>query len=293
MRVAVVDVGSNSLRLLVAEHGPEGLETVDRARAYLGLGAEVERSGRLTEERIAAAAVCVRAYAARARELRADDLVVLVTAPGRQSANADRLVAELAAAAGAPVSVLTAAEEAALAFNGAVAGLEDEPAGIAVCDVGGGSTEIAAGTVRAGVAWSCSLDLGALRLAARRIDRDPPGKKAVAAARAEAAALLAGVDPPPVALAFATGGTARALGRVVGAPLGPDELAAALRKLARRSSGELVRRHGVSRERARTLAAGAAILAAVQERVGVPLEIARGGLREGAVLELAGRARAA
>jgi exopolyphosphatase / guanosine-5'-triphosphate,3'-diphosphate pyrophosphatase len=293
MRVAVVDVGSNSLRLLVAERKPDGLAPVERARAYLGLGAEVERLGRLTEARIEAAAGCVRSYVARARELGVDEPAVLVTAPGRQSANADRLVAELAAAAAAPVRVLSAEEEGTLAFHGAVAGLEDDGGTVAVCDVGGGSTELAVGTASAGVGWTCSLDIGALRLTARRIERDPPGKKAIAAARADAASLLVGVDPPRARRALATGGTARALGRVVGPTLGRDELSAALRKLARKSTAELVRRYGVSAERAQTLAAGAAILVAVQERLDAPLEVARGGLREGAALRLAEHAAAA
>lgn len=294
MRVAVIDVGSNSIRLLVAVRVPAGLETVDRAREYLGLGADIERLGRVPEARILAAAECVHAYAARARELGVAGLAVLVTAPGRQSGNADRLVVELAAAASAPVQVLTAEEEGRLAFAGAVADLErEEDRQVAVCDVGGGSTEIAIGTVAGGAGWVRSLDVGALRLADRRIERDPPGRKALAAARADAVGLLARVEAPPVAHGLATGGTARALGRIVGPSFGPDELRAAGRKLARRSSVELVRRYRVSPERARTLAAGAAILTAVAEHLDVPLEVARGGLREGAALALVERAASA
>jgi exopolyphosphatase/pppGpp-phosphohydrolase len=115
----------------------------------------------------------------------------------------------------------------------------------------------------------------------------------VAEARAEATEAFSGLAPPFPRHGLAVGGTARNLARVVGPLLGADELEEALDLLAETRSKSLVKRFGVSLERARTLAAGTLILAETQRRLGVELEVARAGLREGAVLALAREAAAA
>ena len=95
-----------------------------------------------------------------------------------------------------PARVVSPEEEGRLAYEGAVAAFPDLPATVAVCDVGGGSTEIAVGTPDAGPAWLVSLDIGSLRLAHRFLEADPPGKKALAAAHADVAETLEGITPP-------------------------------------------------------------------------------------------------
>jgi exopolyphosphatase/guanosine-5'-triphosphate,3'-diphosphate pyrophosphatase len=286
VNVAVVDVGSNTVRLLVARREGTELVALDEGREHLFLGEDVERDGRLSAARIDEAAQCVAGFVHSARGLNASAVEVIVTAPGRQGANGDVLVRSLVAAGGAPVRVLSADEEGELAFAGAVDAAELLPGSVAVVDVGGGSTEVVVGTTEAGPAWSRSFDLGAVRLTARFLADDPPGKRALAAARGEVERHLDGFVPPLPQAALATGGTARGLRKVVGKELEADEFDAALAILAKRPAAKTAKTFALHERRARTLAAGAVVLAALQERLGVPLQVSRAGLREGAALAL-------
>jgi exopolyphosphatase / guanosine-5'-triphosphate,3'-diphosphate pyrophosphatase len=294
MRVAAIDVGSNTVRLLVAGYDGRRLVPHREEKAVLLLGEEVERHGRIRTRKLDDVCACVARYGRVARELGAARIDVIVTAPGRQSANAEELVQRVALAAGASTRVVSADEEGRLAYVGAVAGSETElPGTVAVCDVGGGSTEIVVGTVPGGPAWSRSVDLGCVRLTERFLPDDPPGKAAVARAAEEAERQFREIVPPLPQVALAAGGTARALRKLVGPELGPEELETAARRTAKRSARELAKTYGIDRSRARTLAAGAVLLSEVQRRLAVPLVVARTGLREGAVLELLAEQRAA
>jgi exopolyphosphatase / guanosine-5'-triphosphate,3'-diphosphate pyrophosphatase len=295
MRVGIVDVGANTLRLLVAARSErDRIEPVREDRRQLGLGEELERSGGLIgEDKLEAAGVVARAHVRRARKLGAAEIVVLVTSPGRQAANADELVATLREATRCDVRVLSAVEEGSLAWLGAVDAAQDLPETIAVCDVGGGSAQLVVGTTSHGPSWARSIDLGSLRLTKRCFRHDPPTPDELADALAEARRSFADLTPPLPFAALATGGTARALRRIVGDRLDEAELAAALRKLAKRSTRQIAKDFGVDRARARTLTAGAVLLSEVQRRLAVPLSTARGGLREGAALMLLEEAAAA
>ncbi len=285
MNVAVVDVGSNTIRLLVAARSADGLSCVTRGKRAVGLGADVEQLGAISASKLAEAADCVALFAAEARGAGAALLDVVVASPGRQAENGDQLVRMLSRAAGVPARVLSRDEEARLAFHGALAAAEPLGA-VAVCDVGGGSTQVAVGTAFGGPAWLRSVDLGSLRLSSRMVAGDPPGKFEVAALRAEARSALEHLTPPLPGEAIAVGGTARALRKLVGRTLGRAELKEALRLLRRDGAAQIAGRYGIETWRARALPAGTAILAELQELLGVPLEVGRGGLREGAALEL-------
>jgi exopolyphosphatase/guanosine-5'-triphosphate,3'-diphosphate pyrophosphatase len=285
MNVAVVDVGSNTIRLLVAARSRAGLTCVARGKRAVGLGADVERLGAVSAAKLGEAAECVGGFAVEAYAAGAVSLDVVVASPGRQAKNADQLVRMLSRAAGVPVRVLSRDEEARLAFDGAL--FAADPAGaVAVCDVGGGSTQIAVGTASGGPAWLRSVDLGSLRLSARIACGNPPEKAELVALRAEARAALARVTPPLPSQAIAVGGTARALRKLVGRSLGRDELKDALRLLRKEPARALATRYRIDLWRARALPAGAAIVVELQELLGVPLEVGRGGLREGLALEL-------
>jgi exopolyphosphatase / guanosine-5'-triphosphate,3'-diphosphate pyrophosphatase len=286
MKVAIVDVGSNTVRLLVARREGSDLVAVAEERQHLFLGADVEREGRLSAARIRQAARCAGAYTLSAREHGVEAVEVIVTAPGRQSANGARLVRELEDATAAPVRVLSADEEGRLAFTGAVASAASLPSSFAVCDVGGGSAEVVVGTLDAGPVWSRSLDIGAVRLTERFLVGDPPGKRSLAAARTEVERHLESFTPPLPQAALASGGTARALRKLVGRELEVEEFDAALHILGRSTSAKVAKTFGLHEQRARTLPAGAVILSCVQLRLGVPLGVSRTGLREGAALEL-------
>lgn len=279
MRVGVVDVGSNTVRLLVAARRSGCVESLHEEREYLQLGEEVERLGWISEAKLRETVDCVRRYGKRAAELGAHQLDVVITAPGRRAANADELVAALSEGAAARVRVLSAEQEALFAFEGTIACLEHVAESVAVCDSGGGSTEIVVGA--AGIAqWVRSVDVGSLTIR-RLLPDDPPGKDAVEAARAVVRERLEGVAPPIPKAAYATGGTARALRRVVGRTLDEQGLDEAIGRLAKRSSRDIAKRYELDERRAWTLVGGAIVLAEVQARLGVPFQVARSGMREG------------
>jgi exopolyphosphatase/guanosine-5'-triphosphate,3'-diphosphate pyrophosphatase len=288
--VGVVDVGSNTVRLVVSRGG----RLVLSQREMLRLGADVEAHGSIPPEKVDAAARLVGDYAAAAREAGATDLEVLITSPGRQATNGGQLLDALAAASGFPTRILTATEEGQLAFVGAVAGASPPSRRrIAVVDVGGGSAQVSTGTRRDGPQWLRSIDLGSQRLTSRMFRSDPPGETAIGAARAEVEAYLHGFDAPEPRTALAVGGSARALKRIAGASLGGAELEDALALLAAMPAGDIVDRYDIDPERVRTLAAGAVILTALQAHLGTTLKVVRGGVREGALLALAQQRAAA
>lgn len=200
----------------------------------------------------------VAAQVAAARSHGAERLRVVATAGVR---GAPGQAAAIEARAGVPVDVLAGEEEAALAFAGAVRCHPGPLRGtVAVVDVGGGSTEIAVGDTGGGVAWSASVPVGS---------RDPSGLGRVSALR-----------PPPVDAALAVGGSATSTARLVGPSI---DRVTADRALAALAAGE----HDLDPVRAGLLPGGLAILVAVSELLGRPLEICGGGLREGVVTELA------
>jgi exopolyphosphatase/guanosine-5'-triphosphate,3'-diphosphate pyrophosphatase len=291
MRVAVVDVGSNTVRLLVAARRGSTLEPLYEDKAYLRLGDDVERLGWVSEEKLCETLRTVRGYSEAAAGFGVHQLEIVVTAPGRRAANADELVKALNDAAGARVRVLTAEDEALLAFVGALSSVDEIPDTVAVCDSGGGSTEVAVGTPL-GPSYARSIDVGSLTVR-RVLPDDPPGKPAVAEAREFVSEQLSNMTAPLPKGAFATGGTARALRRLVGKTLGEEELTRALRILAKRPSADVAREFGLDPERAWTLVGGAVILAELQQRLSVPLVVSRTGMREGVALTALAEAAAA
>jgi exopolyphosphatase / guanosine-5'-triphosphate,3'-diphosphate pyrophosphatase len=274
MRVGVIDVGSNTTRLLVASAGPDGLDPLESEKVRLSLGEEIERHGAVSAVHVAAAAKAVGSMAAAARRKRVASLDVFLTAPGRQAANSTELVAALSRAAGVKARVLTKEAEGTLAYRGAILTADfNLPSRVAVCDIGGASTEIAVGDPSLGPDWIESVDLGSVRLTARAGE-----------ARSETADAFAHLRPPKVEAALVVGGSARAARRLVGPELDASELAEALRIVETTTPREVARRFGVDRARAEILPAGVVLLAEVQRRLGVPLHVCGGGIREGAVL---------
>jgi exopolyphosphatase/guanosine-5'-triphosphate,3'-diphosphate pyrophosphatase len=288
--VGVIDVGSNTVRLLVAR----GRREVLSERVMLRLGAEVERYGQISEEKLDEAAAVVKGFARDARRAGVVALEVLITSPGRQAENGEELLHRLAEAADCPARVVSAIEEGTLAFHGAIEAAD--PAArrkVGVIDVGGGSAQVVIGTRRDGPAWTRSIDIGSQRLTSRMFRSDPPGAESMAAARAEVEKYLEDFDPPLPRIAYAVGGSARAVKRLAGSQLDDNALAYVVELVTSTPSAELVERHGVDPERVRTIAAGAVILSALQERLDTPLKVVRAGVREGALIELGARRAAA
>jgi exopolyphosphatase/guanosine-5'-triphosphate,3'-diphosphate pyrophosphatase len=288
MRCACIDIGSNTTRLLVADVVDGRLTAIVQQRSFTRIGRAISAEGAIPAATIDAVAEVVARQREVADAAGAAHLRVVATAAIRRAANRDALVAALHAQAGVDVVVVPGDHEARLAFLGATRTLATPPAGtIAVVDVGGMSTEIAIGTMAAGVTWARSYPIGSAALAAACV-ADPPSPADVAAMRAAARAAFACDDVPPAAEAVAVGGSAASLPTLVGPVANAGTLAGALAVLTAAPAAEVARLHDLAPERTQLLPAGILVLGAAVERLSQPLRIGRGGLREGVILELAG-----
>jgi exopolyphosphatase / guanosine-5'-triphosphate,3'-diphosphate pyrophosphatase len=288
MLVAVIDVGSNSVRLLTAEIERNGdARAIERDRVYLRLGDDAYNFGRIGARKLDELEFVAERFALRARTLGVERLETIVTAPGRQASNADELVDVLADATRAPVLVLSAEDEARLAWEGAVAALESRPGTVAVVDLGGGSCEVAVGRPEVGPKWVGSCDAGALRVTRSFLTHARPTSADVDAARAAVRELLADMEPPRPDAALAVGGTARAVGRIVGARFGAGKLDALADRIAAEGHESVGAGLDVTPTRLETLLGGTLVLAELARRLDTKLEVGRGGLREGAARALA------
>jgi exopolyphosphatase / guanosine-5'-triphosphate,3'-diphosphate pyrophosphatase len=280
MVCACVDIGTNTTRVLVAEVQDGRLAEVLQQRAFTRIGMTPE----IAPEKIAEVAQVVAEQVALAQQAGAKGVRVVATAAIRAALNRDEFIAGMTC----EVEILDEDEEARMAFLGATATLGAELEGtVAVVDVGGGSTEIAVGTVAGGVEWSSSFLVGSGVLADRYLRTDPPSLPELRAARDHAMEVLATRAFPAADCAVAVGGSAASLRTVVGAALDPPALKRALGILCAGPCGEVAAKYALDAERVRLLPAGILILDSAAQRLRRPLQIGRGGLREGIVLDMA------
>jgi exopolyphosphatase/guanosine-5'-triphosphate,3'-diphosphate pyrophosphatase len=280
MVCACVDIGTNTTRVLVADVKDGRLTEVLQRRAFTRIGTRAE----IPREKIEEVSAVVAEQVALAAEAGAARVRVVATAAIRAAVNRE----EFLAAMPVDVEVLDGPDEARLAFLGATTTLGDDlPGVIGVVDVGGGSTEIAVGTLAEGVHWSSSFFVGSGALADRYLRSDPPTEEDLQAIRAHADDVLDTRAVPPAEQAVAVGGSAASLRRLVGDVLEPDSLQRALAVLCRAPCQEIADHMALDAERVRLLPAGIIILDAAARRLGQPLQIGRGGLREGLVLDMA------
>lgn len=189
-RVAAIDCGTNSIRLLVADvfDGHRGrLRDVHREMRIVRLGQGVDATGQFAPEALERVRLALVDYAALLQEYNVERVRMVATSAARDVANRDAffaMTAEVLGAVrpGAAAEVITGTEEAALSFHGAVNELDSAAAPFVVVDLGGGSTEMVLGTA-AGVQASVSVDIGCVRLTERFLACDPPTSAEVAAAR--------------------------------------------------------------------------------------------------------------
>jgi exopolyphosphatase/guanosine-5'-triphosphate,3'-diphosphate pyrophosphatase len=288
MRCACIDIGSNTTRLLVADVAQGRLEAVVQQRSFMRLGRAIAATGAIPPQLIEAVVDVVARQREVAAVAGAEHLRAVATAAIRRAANRAELIAAIREHAGVEVTVVPGAHEARLAFAGATRTLATPPAGtVAVVDVGGMSTEIAIGTIAGGVTWARSYAIGSSALAAS-CREDPPSRDDVDHIRSTARAAFAGAPIPPADHAIAVGGSAASLPTLVGPVIDPPALERALGVLTGAPADEVARLHDLAPERTQLLPAGILVLGAAAERLGRPLQIGRGGLREGVILELAG-----
>ncbi|HWC32596.1 MAG TPA: DUF501 domain-containing protein [Actinomycetota bacterium] len=187
-RVAAVDIGTNSIRLLVADERGGAVDEIARDLLITRLGQGVDDVGRIDPEALRRTMSVLERYVVRARALGASEIRVAATSAVRDATDRAVLEREVERLAGVGPEVLSGTREAELSFLGATTGLDAEPPYL-VFDIGGGSTEIVVGSAEPEA--TASVDIGSVRLTERVRPSDPPSESDVARMEDIAAALLA------------------------------------------------------------------------------------------------------
>jgi exopolyphosphatase / guanosine-5'-triphosphate,3'-diphosphate pyrophosphatase len=284
---AAVDIGSNTTRVLVAEPLDGQLRKVMEQRAYTRIDKSSKRKNRIKAEKIAELADVVTTQVRLAEELGAQAIRIVATAAIREAKNGDQVVKEIAEMAGGPVEILSEEEEGRLAFLGATKTLGHPVEGdVGVVDVGGGSSEIVIGTVADGVRAVRSFKIGSGAIAEEFLANDPPSASEIRAVRDYIGEFFEGVEVEQPDQAVAVGGSATSLRTLVGAVLEYETLERAVRVLAGDPIADVAKRFELDSRRVRLLPAGVLLLEKFSQMLGQPLQIGKGGLREGIILEL-------
>ena len=289
---AAVDIGSNSIHLLIAAVDVAGLRPLIDESVQLGLGDVVDREGHLPADARDAILGALETYAARSVALGAQTLNLLATEPLRRASNRSVIQADVLRAIGQPLQLLSHDAEAQLTLLGVTGGRPLESS-LLVVDVGGGSTELIV-AAHGHEAVVGALPAGSARLTTAFVRHDPPTWFEINALRAEAFRLIDSLPQTGIELApvrgVGVGGSATNLTKLPTSPLVPGALdraglERAFEILAARSAQELAETYLVSLRRARQLAAGAAMLDAVLAHFGLHhLDVSDASLREGAVI---------
>lgn len=303
MRFAAIDIGSNSIRLLVGDlkEGPDGpVEAVVRAGEVCRLARGLDRAGVIEAELAERAGSLASEFARRARSMGVQRIVVAATAAVRNARNGAEVARVVEERCGIPVRVLTGDEEARLVYRSVVLGLGRSAARSACVafDVGGGSTEVVSGFAASPGRWT-SLPFGAVSLTERFVKSDPPDAEQIAALEDEVRrGIMHGcaLMPDRIPLLVGVGGTVTVLAsmdrqmesyepsRLEGWCIRPDRLRQLVGQL-RSSPHEQRRALNIMGEgRADIVVAGATVVALLAERFPSPgLVCSTQGLRYGLV----------
>lgn len=308
-RVAALDLGSTSFNLLIADATPEGeLRPVVQEKVMLRLGAVIANRPSIPDE-VAERAIAVgRALCEVARREKVERLLPVATAALREARNGAEVARRIGSAIGTPVRILSGEEESRAIFRALQARVGLGAGRALGLDLGGGSLELAIGSAAGRVEWETSLPLGVVRLKQLHVKGDPPAAREIRAVdeavRAAISPHLEAVVQRRPAVALASGGTSRALARLLaererrsrlGGPLPlPAAALCELRdRLVASTHRERLRMRGIRRGRADLLPTGAVVLATVADALGLEgFTVSDWGLREGVILEsLAGSRR--
>lgn len=311
-RVAAIDIGTNSVLLLIAEPGDDGsLRRVLDLATITRIGQGVDRTGELATEAIARTLGCIDRYASAIREHDVRRVAAVGTSALRDARGSDDFVAAFEARVGVRPEIISGEREATLTFDGALTGLALTEANerVAVFDVGGGSTEIIVGrpiadAEGAQIEHVVSLNVGAVRMTERHIRSDPPTSSELEAIRIDVRAALD--DAPHITGASLAGiplvgvaGTVTTVGAVVagleayepdvvhGATLGRSELTQTIGRLAALDLAARREVPGLDPGRADVIVAGALVVDEVRARARADaLTISDRGVRYGLAREL-------
>jgi exopolyphosphatase / guanosine-5'-triphosphate,3'-diphosphate pyrophosphatase len=267
-RIAVVDIGSNSTRLLIADVDESGATQVERLTNVTRLADGVDQSGRLSDEAISRVDSVLADYRKLIDEHQADTTIGVLTSAVRDAANGEDFVARVRAVHGIDARVLPGNEEGRLTFLGATAGRPDVDH-VAVVDIGGGSTEIIAGS-----GFSTSVQMGVVRFTERHLHHDPPEPAELQRLTAAVREVLEAVLPARLGVQtlIAVAGTATSAAAIAHdvEPYDPDkihgsritagDLEEILARLAILPNAERRKVRGLHPDRAPTIVAGIVIL---------------------------------
>jgi exopolyphosphatase/guanosine-5'-triphosphate,3'-diphosphate pyrophosphatase len=284
-RHSVVDVGSNTIHLLVGEVDDGAVLPITGEKVSARLGAGVEKTGRLDEGRLTLAAKAITLFASIAAMNGAPSPEILATSAVRDARNGQELVDRVREETGLKMRLISGEREAALGFRGALSAVRHEGK-VLVVDLGGGSAQLILGEAPGGPEERVSLPLGTNRTTERFVREDPPTGDELGALREYTGQLLPAWDIGE-ARVVAVGGSARAILKIMRDGLTVDRLWRLSGEIREHPSGVLARAHGLAPERARVLPAAITTLASVLEHFGKrELTVARGGIREGTLLAL-------
>jgi len=307
MRVAVVDIGTNSTRLLVADVGPDGAVTeLDRRSTVTRLGQGVDASGVLAPEAMERVFATLAEYRAAMDALAVEGTTAVLTSAVRDAANGDAFSARVRDEFRFEAATLSGDEEAALSFLGATSARPaDAPAPIVVIDIGGGSTEFVVGD-RGAVSFHVSTQAGVVRHGERHLHTDPPEPAGLDALAADARAVYEAAVPGPtrdeVVAGVAVAGTATQLAaiaqeldpydpaRVHGFRLDLDTVQALRSRLAALPEAERRGVRGLDPARAPTIVPGAVLMAEAMRTFDLEeVEVSEHDILRGAALRRADR----
>jgi exopolyphosphatase/guanosine-5'-triphosphate,3'-diphosphate pyrophosphatase len=308
MRVATIDIGTNTVLLLVAERSPDGaLRALEERATITRLGAGVDRTRQLAPEAVERTCTCLDEYARIVREAGAERVAVVGTSAMRDAGGGEQVRAHVRAVLGVDARVVSGDEEARLTFRGAVSGLSlDSGHEVAVFDIGGGSTEVVLGSIARApsIAFARSFDVGSVRLTERHVEHDPPSREERNAILYAAAKAFAAVPPlPETAEPIGIAGTMTTLSavslalvpydgaRVHGHRMTRDELASVVDRLAALDLETRRRVAGMEPKRGDVIVAGGLVALALLDRWRVQaVRISDRGVRWGLAEEISSSA---
>lgn len=287
-RFSVIDVGSNTIHLLVGEVKQGAVFPVTGEKVSARLGAGVDKTGRIEDERLSLAVEAISLFARISALNGAAKPVILATSAVRDAENGPELGEKVEKATGVEMRLISGEREAELGFKGAVSAVGTPWEGSAlVVDLGGGSAQLILGEASSGPLMQVSLPLGSNRTTEKFIENDPPKKKELKALGEHVKKTLPDwslVSKVPV---VAVGGSARTILRITDEDLTAQHLRKLAEEISEDSSGTLARERGLAPERARVMPAAVTTLAAILERFEKDeLTVVRGGIREGALMSL-------
>lgn len=272
MRIGAIDIGTNTILLLIADVSGGRIEKIARHEQRLPrIGKDVDARKRIQPSAMERAAVVLGEYAEIARELMCDRVVACATSAVRDATNRQEFTAQMKAKSGIDIEILSGEEEARLTYVGAMSGF-DGHGGATVIDIGGGSTEITRGDMSGRIVRKASLQVGSVRITERFLKHDPPTERELGDARKFVDDELSRAEIDGGGILVGVAGTVTTLAcldqqletfeveKVAGYRMSRDTIVSWFSTLASKSSDEILRLSRTTQGRADILTAGVLIL---------------------------------